>query len=241
MIKVIVCENYDEISKEAAAIVANQINEKADSILGLATGSTPVGTYKELINMNKAGKIDFSKVKTFNLDEYYPIKRDDDQSYYYFMNDNLFSHVNIDLNNTDIPNGEAKDADAECERYEKAIAESAGVDLQILGIGQNGHIGFNEPDEKLWTKTHLTGLTESTIAANSRFFESMDDVPKAALTMGIETIMKSRKIIILASGESKLDAVSKLMDEFIDTSCPATMLKLHPDVTLICDKAAYSK
>ena len=241
MIKVIVCENYDEISKEAAAIVANQINEKADSILGLATGSTPVGTYKELIEMNKSGKLDFSKVKTFNLDEYYPIKRDDDQSYYYFMNDNLFSHVNIDLANTDIPNGEAADADAECERYEKAIAESAGVDLQILGIGQNGHIGFNEPDDKLWTKTHLTGLTESTIAANSRFFESMDDVPKAALTMGIETIMKSRKIIILASGESKLDAVSKLTDEFIDTSCPATMLKLHPDVTLICDKAAFGK
>jgi len=241
MIKVIVCENYEEMSKKSAEMILNQVNQKPDSILGLATGSTPVGMYKELIEMNKSGKLDFSKVSTFNLDEYYPIKHTDDQSYYYFMNDNLFSHINIDPAKTNIPNGEAEDAEAECERYEKIIEESAGVDIQILGIGQNGHIGFNEPDEKLNTKTHLTGLTEDTIEANSRFFESIEDVPTAAITMGIETIMKAKKIILLASGKNKLDAVSKLMNNDIDTSCPATMLKLHPDVTLICDKEAYSK
>lgn len=240
MIKVIVCENYEEMSKKSADMILKQVNEKPDSILGLATGSTPVGMYKELVEMNKSGKIDFSKVKTFNLDEYYPIKHTDDQSYYYFMNDNLFSHINIDTANTNIPNGEAEDAEAECERYEKIIEESAGVDIQILGIGQNGHIGFNEPDEKLNTKTHLTGLTEDTIEANSRFFESIDDVPTAAITMGIGTIMKAKKIILLASGKNKLDAVSKLMNDDLDTSCPATMLKLHPDVTLICDKEAFN-
>lgn len=241
MIKVIVCENYEEISKKSAEIVAKQINEKADSILGLATGSTPVGMYKELIEMNKSGKLDFSKVGSFNLDEYYPIKHSDDQSYYYFMNDNLFAHINIDIANTNIPNGEAEDADAECERYEKLIDESAGIDLQILGIGHNGHIGFNEPDEKLITKTHLTALTEDTIMANSRFFASADEVPTAAITMGMETIMKAKKIILLASGKNKSDAVSMLTDNYIDTSCPATLLKLHPDVTLICDKDAFLK
>ncbi len=239
--RIIVCENYDEMSEKAAQIVASQLILKPDSILGLATGSTPIGTYENLAKMNKEGKIDFSQVKSFNLDEYYPIEHSNDQSYYYFMNDNLFSKVNIDINNTDIPNGEASDPIAECKAYEERISASAGVDLQILGIGQNGHIGFNEPDENLSAVTHLVTLTDNTIEANARFFEKKEDVPTKALTMGIGTIMKSRKILILASGKNKFDAVQKLLDNSITTDCPATMLKTHQDVVLICDKEAYGK
>ncbi len=238
--RIIVCENYDEMSAKAAEVVASQLILKPDSILGLATGSTPIGMYENLVKMNKEGKIDFSKVKSFNLDEYYPIDRTNDQSYFYFMNQHLFSKVNIDVNNTDLPNGEAKDAVAECKAYEERIAASAGVDLQVLGIGQNGHIGFNEPDENLSPVTHLVTLTDNTIEANARFFAKKEDVPTKALTMGIGTIMKSRKIILLASGKNKADAVKKLLGNAITTSCPATILKAHPDVILICDKDAYN-
>lgn len=239
--KFIVCNNYDEMSLEAGKIVIQQIKSKSDSILGLATGSTPVGLYKELIKAYEAGEISFKDVKSFNLDEYYPIKKSNDQSYYYFMNDNLFSHVDIKLENTDIPNGEADDAAAECLAYEERIASSNGVDVQILGIGQNGHIGFNEPDEYLDSITHLTGLTQNTIEANSRFFDSIDDVPKAALTMGIGTILKARKIILLASGANKREAIEALKDTRLTCNCPATMLKLHNDVIVICDKEAYGE
>ena len=238
--RIIVCENYDEMSVKAAEVVASQLILKPDSILGLATGSTPIGMYENLVKMNKEGKIDFSKVKSFNLDEYYPIDRTNDQSYFYFMNQHLFSKVNIDVNNTDLPNGEAKDAVAECKAYEERIAASAGVDLQVLGIGQNGHIGFNEPDENLSPVTHLVTLTDNTIEANARFFAKKEDVPTKALTMGIGTIMKSRKIILLASGKNKADAVKKLLGNAITTSCPATILKAHPDVILICDKDDYN-
>jgi len=238
--KVIVCDNYEEISKKAAKIFAAQIKVKPDSVLGLATGSTPVGMYNELAEMYRKGEIDFSEIRTFNLDEYYPIKRSNEQSYYYFMNENLFSKVNIDLKNTHIPNGEANNPEEECEVYEEELERSGGVDLQVLGIGQNGHIGFNEPGTKLNTKTHLTALTDNTIEANSRFFDSKDEVPTAALTMGIATILKSRKIVLLASGASKHKAVSALLNNDINTEVPATMLKLHPDVTLICDREAYS-
>ncbi len=239
--KFIVCENYDEMSKEAAKIVVAQMQEKKDSILGLATGSTPIGLYKELIKAYENGEISFKDTKTFNLDEYYPISKSNDQSYDYFMNDNLFSHVDIDKSNTDIPNGEAVDADIECAEYEKRIAASNGVDIQILGIGQNGHIGFNEPDDALFASTHCTGLTQNTIEANSRFFESIDDVPTKALTMGIGTILKATKIILLASGENKKDAIGALLNDKITPMVPATMLKLHEDVIIICDKAAYGK
>ncbi len=235
----IICNNYGEMSSEAAKIIENQLKEKENSILGLATGSTPIGLYKELINKYKAGNISFEKVKTFNLDEYYPISKTNDQSYYYFMNDNLFSHVDIKRENTDIPNGEAEDAIKECEDYEKRIASTDGIDIQILGIGQNGHIGFNEPDDALIANTHLTGLTQNTIEANSRFFNSIDDVPKSALTMGIATIMKAKKIILLASGKNKNNAIKALLDDKLTPSVPATMLKLHNDVTIICDKDAY--
>lgn len=239
--KFIVCENYDEMSKEAAKIVVQQLKTKEDSILGLATGSTPVGLYKELISSYEKGEISFEKVKSFNLDEYYPIKKTSDQSYYYFMNDNLFSHVNIKPENTDIPNGEAGDPEVECAAYDKRVSESAGVDIQILGIGQNGHIGFNEPDDKLDCSTHLTKLTQNTIEANSRFFEKIEDVPTAALTMGIGTIMKAKKIILLASGANKKDAVNALKDSYLNCNIPATMLKLHDDVIVICDKDAYGE
>ena len=236
--KIIVCKDYDEMSVEAAKIVAAQMKEKKDSILGLATGSTPLGLYNELVKMNQSGEIDFSEIKTFNLDEYYPISHKDDQSYYYFMNENLFSRVNIDPANTDIPNGEAPDAEAECKRYDAAIDASAGVDIQILGIGQNGHIAFNEASDVLHANTHQETLTENTIQANSRFFENEEDVPRHALTMGIGSIMKARKIILLASGKNKRDAVRGLIDDTITTQNPATLLKLHKDVVIICDEEA---
>lgn len=239
--KFIVCDNYDEMSKEAGKIVIDVLKAKDNAILGLATGSTPVGLYKELIKSYENGEISFENVKSFNLDEYYPIKKTNDQSYYYFMNDNLFSHVNIKPENTDIPNGEADDAVAECANYDKRVEESAGVDVQILGIGQNGHIGFNEPDTKLDCGTHLTKLTQNTIEANSRFFASIEEVPTAALTMGIGTIMKARKIILLASGANKKEAVAALKDSYLNCNVPATMLKLHDDVTVICDNEAYGE
>ncbi len=238
--KLIVCEDYKELSKKAAEIVAEQIEKKPDSVLGLATGSTPVGMYQELSEMNKKGIIDFEKVVSYNLDEYYPIDDSNPQSYHYFMNENLFSKINIKISNTHLLNGRCYDTIKECEEYEEKISESGGIDLQILGIGQNGHIGFNEPDINLCSKTHLTNLTESTINANSRFFESADEVPKQALTMGIGTILNARKIILLASGASKHKAVLKLLDEAISTDNPASMLKVHPDVILICDREAFS-
>lgn len=238
--RVIVCNDYDEMSKRAAKIVASQITLKPNCVLGLATGSTPIGLYDNLAEMNKLGEIDFSDVTTFNLDEYYPINPDNDQSYHYFMNEHLFTRVNIDINSTHLPNGQTDDPETECENYEKMINDAGGIDLQILGIGQNGHIGFNEPDNNLNTVTHLTGLTQSTIEANSRFFEKKEDVPTRALTMGIASILKSRKIVLLASGRTKYKVVSELLNEGINTSVPATMLKVHPDVVLICDKEAYA-
>ena len=238
--RLIICENYDEISLRAAALVAERINTKPDCVLGLATGSTPEGMYKILIDMYKNGEVDFSSVKTFNLDEYYPIEKSNSQSYDYFMRAKLFSHINIDEKNTNIPDGQADDADKECDSYEEKIASSGGIDLQILGIGQNGHIGFNEPGEYLHSKTHVTGLTESTISANSRFFDSADEVPKNALTMGIATILSAKKIILLASGKSKHDAISKLLSGKITTDCPASMLNIHNDLVIICDQEAYN-
>ncbi len=238
--KIIVCESYAEISKKAANLFAAQIKIKPDSVLGLATGSTPLGMYDELVAMNKRGEIDFSEITTFNLDEYFPIRRSNSQSYHYFMNENLFSKVNINPENTNIPNGETDNPEEECMHYEEKLQASGGIDIQVLGIGQNGHIGFNEPDDVLNTATHLTALTENTIQANSRFFNDISEVPDSALTMGIGTIMKSKKIILLASGKAKHKAVAALLNTDINTAIPATMLKLHPDVTLICDREAYS-
>ena len=237
--RVIICNDYEDLSNQAAKLVASQITLKPDSVLGLATGATPVGMYQKLVEMYNNGELDFSKVTTFNLDEYYPISRANHQSYYYFMNEHLFSKVNINLENCYIPNGEAADPEAECRRYEKLMAKAGGIDLQLLGIGENGHIGFNEPDNSLNCSTHLTRLTENTIEVNSRFFKNKADVPAYALTMGISGILKSKKIILLASGSKKHNAVRELLNEDINTLVTATMLKVHPDDVLVCDREAY--
>ena len=233
-----IVDNYAEMSCAAADIFADVISSKKDCVLGFATGDTPIGMYNCLVEHYKAGKLDFSKVKSVNLDEYYPISPDNEQSYRYFMNCNLFDKVNIAKENTYVPDGQAKDVDKSCEEYEKNIDALGGIDIQVLGIGRNGHIGFNEPDNGLIPFTHVTNLTANTIEANSRFFESEADVPKQAITMGIQSIFKARKIVILASGEGKADAIKRMLGGNITTDCPATLLCLHPDVTLICDKDA---
>lgn len=238
--KIIVCKNYDEMSAKAAEVVAAQITLKPDCLLGFATGSTPVGMYTKLAEMNKAGKIDFAEVKTVNLDEYYPIDPSNDQSYRYFMDQNLFDSINIDKANTHVPNGQAEDVEAEGDRYEALIASLGGIDLQVLGIGRNGHIGFNEPGAVLHNNTHMTGLTANTINANARFFASEDDVPKHALTMGIGTILRAKKIIILINGKNKHEAFKKMLDGQLDPTCPASMLNVHTDVTVFVDEEAYN-
>ena len=231
---IIVCKDYDEMSLRAAQMVAAQIEEKPNCVLGLATGSTPEGLYAKLVEMCKKGSLSFKEVTTVNLDEYYPIDPANDQSYRYFMNYHLFDHVDIDKANTNVPNGTVSDPVAEGKRYEQLVSDLGGIDLQILGIGRNGHIGFNEPDTKLVLDTHVTDLTESTIEANARFFASANDVPRQALTMGIGTIFKAKKLIVMASGASKKDAVSAMLERNVDTNFPATLLNLHADVTLIC-------
>ena len=241
MIKVIVCENYEQMSEEGAKVIAAQLKAKPDSILGLATGSTPVGMYQCLQKMNKAGEISFKDVTSYNLDEYYPLAPTHDQSYRYFMNFNLFDHVDIDKNRTHVPNGLAKDPAEEGKAYDAAVAAAGGIDLQVLGLGQNGHIGFNEPEDELYADTHLTDLTDNTIEANARFFASKDDVPTQAITMGLATIMQAKQILVLASGANKHDVVKKMVsDDRITTQVPCTVLKAHKDVILICDKAAYN-
>ena len=238
MLKIIKVKDYDEISKKASEIIAAQLILKNDSILGLATGSTPIGTYKCLIEKYNNQEIDFSKVKSINLDEYVGLETNNNQSYRYFMNHNLFDHVNIDKNNTNVPNGLEQDENKECERYHKLI-ENNPIDLQILGIGNNGHIGFNEPSDTFSLKTHKVKLTESTIEANKRFFESIDEVPKYAYTMGIGEIMSAKKILILASGKAKAPIIKKLLENEVTPNIPASILKFHNDCTLIVDKEAF--
>ena len=237
--KIICCNDYNEMSKVGASLVADIVKAKPNCVLGLATGSTPEGLYAELISMYQNGELDFSGVTTVNLDEYYPIAPENEQSYRYFMNTKLFDHVNVNKENTHVPNGSADDAAAEAARYEAFVRSLGGADIQILGIGRNGHIAFNEPAEALYPATHVTGLTEDTIDANARFFASADEVPTKALTMGMGTILSAKKIIILANGKGKHEAVSAMLSGMVTTSCPASFLNLHADVTLICDHAAY--
>ena len=239
--KVIKTADYQEMSKQAANLIGAQVVVKPDCVLGLATGSTPIGTYKELIRRCEAGELDFSNVTSVNLDEYKGLPRDNDQSYYYFMNENLFNHINIDKANTNVPNGMEADAEKECERYEELIRSLGGVDLQLLGLGHNGHIGFNEPADEFVKETHCVDLQESTIEANKRFFESIDDVPRQAYTMGIKTIMSAKKIIVVANGADKADIVNRAFFGPVTPQVPASILQMHPDVTVICDEAAYSK
>ena len=239
--KIYKVRDYEEMSRKAAAVIAAQIITKPDSVLGLATGSTPIGTYKNLVAAYKSGDLDFSQIKSANLDEYRGLTRDNDQSYYYFMNHNLFQHVNIDPANTNIPDGTNSDAAAECARYEKVIEDLGGVDLQLLGLGHDGHIGFNEPCDRFDKTTHCVDLTEMTIEANKRFFASIDDVPRQAYTMGCGTIMKARKILILVSGADKADILYQVVNGPVTPQVPASILQFHPDVILIADKAAMSK
>ena len=239
--KVIVCKDYEELSEKTAELIAVVVKNKPDCVLGLATGSTPVGAYEVLAEMNRMGEIDFSEVTTFNLDEYYPMKADNRQSYHYFMDENLFSKINIKRENINIPDGEAADPDEMCAAYEESIKAAGGIDIQLLGIGRNGHIGFNEPGDFLYPDTHKTGLTEDTMDANSRFFSEDEVVPNMAVTMGMGTILRAKKIVIAASGKSKKEAVRGILSGKIMTSCPASLLNLHGDVVLICDREAYGE
>ena len=238
--RVIKATDYEEMSLRAAEIIRAQITLKPDSVLGLATGSTPVGLYKYLVKWHKEDGLDFSKITSVNLDEYKGLSPDHDQSYRYFMEDNLFSHVNIDKNKTNVPDGLASDEKAECERYDKLVASLGGQDLQLLGIGNNGHIGFNEPGEFFNEGTHCVKLTDSTIEANSRFFASKDEVPKFAFSMGIGTIMQAKAILIVASGKSKANAVKTMINGEIGPHCPATILRFHPNVIVVADEEALS-
>jgi glucosamine-6-phosphate deaminase len=239
--KILVCKNYEEMSKRAAQIISSQVILKSDSILGLATGSTPIGMYKNLVEMYNKGEIDFCDVKTFNLDEYYQLPRDNDQSYYYFMHKNLFDHINIKEENINIPNGMNKDIEVECRNYDESIKSIGGVDIQVLGIGHNAHIGFNEPADVFENGTHLVDLKESTIEANARFFDSIEDVPKKAVTMGIGSIFKAKKIMLLASGEGKAKAIYDTVYGEVTPNVPSSILQFHEDVILIIDEAAASK
>lgn len=239
--RIIVCKNYDEMSQKAAQIIAGQINLKPNSVLGLATGSTPEGMYKELIKMYDNKMVDFSEVSSFNLDEYYQLPKESDQSYDYFMKEHLFNHVNVKRENIHIPNGMTENVEEECVNYDKKISAAGGIDVQVLGIGHNAHIGFNEPSLNFERGTNLVDLKESTIEANSRYFDSRDDVPKKALTMGIGTIVKSKKILLLASGEGKAEAIYKTVCGNVTPEIPSSILQFHDDVVVIIDEAAASK
>ena len=238
--RIVKTEDYADMSRKAANIISAQIILKPDCVLGLATGSSPLGTYEQLVDWYRKGDLDFSGVTTINLDEYRGLDRKDPQSYYYFMHTNLFDRVNINAARTNIPNGMELDEKKECERYEKLIADLGGIDLQLLGIGHNGHIGFNEPCEIFEKETHCVNLTESTIEANQRFFETADQVPRQAYTMGIGTIMRAKKILLVASGEDKAEILKQAFYGTITPDVPASILQLHPDVTLVADKAALT-
>ena len=231
--KFITVDTYEKLSRQAANIISAQVILKPESVLGLATGSSPLGTYKQLIEWYNKGDVDFSKVTSVNLDEYVGLDGKNDQSYRYFMNKNFFEHINIDINNTFVPNGCAFDLAEEGKRYDEHIAELGGIDLQLLGIGLDGHIGFNEPDKYFVKSTHVVKLHESTIKANSRFFSNQDEVPKRAITMGMVSIMQAKKILLIASGEAKRDILEKAFYGPITPEIPASILQLHPDITVI--------
>ena len=233
-------DSYEDLCRKGADILASQIILKPDSVLGLATGSTPIGIYKDLAERHSRGILDFSCVRTVNLDEYKNLPPDNPQSYAYYMNLHLFSKVNIKPDNTHIPNGLAADEDTECSAYEQIIRDLGGIDMQLLGIGANGHIGFCEPGDKFEKLTHVVPLAESTIDANSRFFNSPDEVPRFAYTMGIKTIMAAKRILIVAAGKAKADALNKALYGPITPRLPASILQLHRDVTVVADREAFT-
>ncbi|HJC56669.1 MAG TPA: glucosamine-6-phosphate deaminase [Candidatus Eisenbergiella intestinipullorum] len=239
--RIIKARDYNDMSRKAANIISAQIIMKPDCVLGLATGSTPIGTYKQLVEWYNKGDLDFSEVTSVNLDEYKGLSRDNDQSYYYFMNENLFSHVNIRRERTHLPNGMEPDSEKACAEYNAVIASVGGIDLQLLGLGHNGHIGFNEPADSFELETHCVDLTESTIEANKRFFASYDDVPKQAYTMGIKTIMQAKKVLVVVSGKDKAAIVKEAFFGPVTPRVPASILQLHSDAIVIADEAALSE
>ncbi len=236
--QVIITSDYDNLSKQAAALVAHEMKLNPSIVLGLATGSTPEGMYKTLVDKVKNGELSFRWVTTYNLDEYLHLPIESDQSYNWYMHHHLFNHVDLVDERIHIPNGNANDIVDECVRYDQSIIDAGGIDLQVLGIGSNGHIGFNEPAKSLDVETHVVELTQETRQANARYFASIEEVPTHAVTMGVGSIMKSRQIMLLASGENKAEIVAKILDGDVDTHIPASLLRLHPNVTLILDEAA---
>ena len=233
-------KNYQDMSRKAANIISAQVIMKPHCVLGLATGSSPIGTYKQLIEWYNKGDLDFAQVTSINLDEYKGLSPENPQSYRYFMNTNLFDHVNIDKTRTFVPNGLEPDPEKACAAYEEIIRQSGGVDLQLLGLGRNGHIGFNEPGDVFSKGTHCVNLTESTIEANKRFFASADDVPRQAYTMGVQTIMLARRIVLVVSGENKAKTVREAFFGPVTPRVPASILQLHTDVSIVADEAALS-
>lgn len=238
--KLLILDNYEEMSRRAARIIASQITLVPRSVLGLATGGTVLGTYRRLSELYREEQLDFSALTVFNLDEYYPIASENPHSYAAFMRKHLFSRVNLRPEAAFIPNGQAADIEAECRRYDRMIRDAGGIDLQLLGIGRNGHIGFNEPDLTFEAGTHQVVLDEQTLQDNSRFFSGDEAVPRQAVSMGIKTIMHARKIVLLASGVEKRDAVHRMLFGKITPALPASVLQLHPDVTLVLDREAAS-
>ncbi|MFH1904983.1 MAG: glucosamine-6-phosphate deaminase [bacterium] len=239
--RVIIVKNAEEMGKKAVDLIAEEMEKKTSFVLGLATGSTPLPLYKDFIKRNKAGEMDFSTVITFNLDEYVGLDPAHNQSYRYFMNENLFDHVNILKKNTHVPDGMAEDIDTSCREYEKMIDEIGGIDYQVLGIGGNGHMGFNEPGSSMGSLTRIKTLTDETISDNARFFEKKEDVPTQAITMGIGTIMKAKKVVLLANGANKADAVKAALEGPITSICPASALQMHRFATYVITEDCATK
>jgi glucosamine-6-phosphate deaminase len=240
-LKLVIVKDYQEMSRKAAELLASEVKQHPQTVLGLATGGTPVGMYRELIKLHEDEGIDFSQAQSFNLDEYVGLSSAHPQSYRAYMQENLFQHINLPADKTHVPTGDAADLDKECARYEEAIREAGGIDIQVLGIGNNGHIGFNEPGSSAESTTRVVQLTESTIEANARYFASVEEVPTQAVSMGIKTILGAKKVVLLASGEAKAQAVRLMVEGEPTADVPASLLQLHPDVTVIVDEAAASQ
>lgn len=239
--QIIIKENYDQMSEEASKLLIDLIKSKPNALLGLATGSTPIGLYKNLVDAHKNEGLSFKDIKTVNLDEYIGLPPEHEESYRFFMNEQLFNHIDINKENTFIPNGKAESYEEECKRYEAQLDDLGRQDIQVLGVGENGHIGFNEPSSELEMYTHIANLAESTIHANSRFFDSIEEVPTQAISMGMGSIFKAKHIILLASGKNKARSISSLTSDIITPLIPVSLIKLHPNVTVILDKEAASE
>jgi glucosamine-6-phosphate deaminase len=239
--RIIKVKNYDEVSVKTANLILGQVNLKPDAVLGLATGGSPVGAYQKIVEAYNRGEVDFSQITTINLDEYRGIKRSHAQSYWSFMHENLFQYINVKEDHIFIPDGENPDSEEVCKAYDKVIEAAGGIDMQLLGIGLDGHIGFNEPADHFEKNTHCVDLTESTIEANKRFFKSKEEVPRQAYTMGILPIIQAKKVIMIANGKNKADIIKKAFMGPVTPEVPASILQMHPDFTLIADEEALTE